>query len=167
MRFARSKITSLLLKYELNIWRVSTYFNWVRSCSIEKYSGLAILWRPWKGRWWCCPFSLSPPSWRSIEDCTWNYPALGGKCHVVFIQKMHKELIVMCSNGKKYVLCICYVCISLGTNAKIPNFEHYEHWMSEHWTFRTSHVGPKSNFKHVKHHKKLNSLRTSNCMFQD
>ena len=81
----------------------------VRSNPTEKYSGLAILWRPWKGRWWCCPFSLSPPSWRSIEDCTWNYPALGGKCHVVFIQKMHKELIVMCSNGKKmctYILCV-------------------------------------------------------------
>ena len=33
----------------------------------------------------------------------------GGKCHVVFIQKMHKELIVMCSNGKKmctYILCV-------------------------------------------------------------
>ena len=50
------------------IWVVGSY-------TIEKYSGLAILWRPWKGRWWCCPFSLSPPSWRSIEDYTWNYLA--------------------------------------------------------------------------------------------
>ena len=38
---------------------------------------------------------------------------------------------------------------------------------STHRTFQTSHFGPKSNFKHVKHHKKLNSSQTSNCMFQD
>ena len=45
-----------------------------------------------------------------------------------------------------------YICImySLGTNTKIPNFEH---WMSEHRTFWTSHFGPKSNFEHVEHHK--------------
>ena len=56
---------------------------------------------------------------------------------------------------------------SLGTNTKILNFEHSEHWMSEHRTFRTSHFGPKSNFEHVEHHKKPNSSRTSNCKFQD
>ena len=56
---------------------------------------------------------------------------------------------------------------SLGTNSKIPNFEYSEHWMSEHWTFWTSHFGPKLNFKHVEHHKKLKSSRTSNCKFQD
>ena len=56
---------------------------------------------------------------------------------------------------------------SLGTNTKIPNLEHYEHNKSEHRTFWTSHFGPKSYFEYVKHHKKLNSLRTSNCLFQD
>ena len=33
--------------------------------------------------------------------------------------------------------------------------------------FWTSHFGQKTNFKHVKHHKKLNSLQTSNCSCQD
>ena len=56
---------------------------------------------------------------------------------------------------------------SLGRNTKILNFEHSKHWMSEHRTFRTSHFGPKLNFEHVEHHKKPNSSRTSNCMFQD
>ena len=56
---------------------------------------------------------------------------------------------------------------SLGTNTKIPNFECSKHWKSKHQTFRTSHFGPKSNFKHVKHHIKLNSSRTSNHKFQD
>ena len=56
---------------------------------------------------------------------------------------------------------------SLGMNTKIPNFEHSEHWMSKHWTFRTSHYFPKSNFEHVEHRKKPNSSRTSNCKFQD
>ena len=55
-----------------------------------------------------------------------------------------------------------YVDSSLGTNTKILNFEH-----SEHSTFQTSHFGPKSNFEHVEHHKNPNSLRTSNCKFQD
>ena len=63
-----------------------------------------------------------------------------------------------------------YSCLdnsSLGTNTKIPNFKHSEHWMSEHRTFQTSHFGPESNFEYVEHHKKPNSLWTSNCLFQD
>ena len=52
-------------------------------------------------------------------------------------------------------------------NTKILNFEHSEHWMSKYRTFRTSHFGPKLNFKHVEHHKKPNSSLTSNCSFQD
>ena len=48
---------------------------------------------------------------------------------------------------------------SLRTNTKIPNFEQSQHWMSEHRTFWTSHFGPKLNFKHVEHHKKLKSSR--------
>ena len=45
---------------------------------------------------------------------------------------------------------LTYEKCSPGMNTK----KNFEHWMSEHRTFWTSHFGPKSNFKHVEHHKK-------------
>ena len=76
----------------------------------------------------------------------------------VFNNRIHKTY---------FLISLLVPTTSLGTNTKIPNFEHSEHWMSEHRTFRTSHFGPKSNFEHVVHHKKPNSLWTSKCKFQD
>lgn len=99
-------------------------FNWVvGSYTIEKYSGLAILWRPWKGRWWCCPFSLSPPSWRSIEDYTWNYlaPTPAGRRRQMS-RGFHSEVRIAQQKLRPHNVLKCYFHSTLSMTVYIYDF---------------------------------------------
>ena len=56
---------------------------------------------------------------------------------------------------------------SLGTNTKIPNFEHSEHWMSEHQIPEHHILAQNRTLNMSKITKNRTVSRTSNCKFQD
>ena len=122
-----------------------------------------------KVNWWC-----SPNFWHVIVK-DWQTKKLPILCVCVLclcpscfaLGKRMSQLIQPSKRCESSISPKIYASFSLGTNTKILNVEHSKHCMSKHRTFWTSHFGPKLNFEHDEHHKKLNSSRTSNCMFQD
>ena len=110
---------------------------------------------------WCCSCSCCLPSWWSLS-LLWLFFVICGGLPTAWLSGFFLVLWPPHSAPKNEKNIA--VPSSLGTNTKILNFKHSKHWMSKHRTFWTSHFDPKWNFEH---HKKLNSSRTSNCMFQD